>query len=177
MKFLNVASVLAVSASLCYGIKKLSKSGAWHGFATKVGVMVGAGLVMPAYAMSEPLVQSFAKALGDAANSQNIGRVSALLDDEVVIAMTRQNKTSTLDKNAYLQLLQKSWAGAKNYRYHIHLGDVVISGNQAKVQVITTEIWSKDDKQITLTTTSRATLVHTDKGVVLLRAVSQITIE
>lgn len=179
MKLLKTASILGVTASIYYGIKKMAKTSAWHGFASKATMIAGAtGLVvMPTYAMSESLVQSFANTLSDAANSQNIGQVSQLIDDEAVISMTRQGKTSTLDKNAYLQLLQKSWAGAKDYRYHIHLGDVIVTGNQAKAQVNTTETWIKDNKRTTLNTNSRATLVQTDKGVVLLRAVSQITIE
>lgn len=179
MKFLKTVSILGVSASLYYGIRKLTKT-EWRGVAAKAGMVAGMiGLsVLPAYAMNEASVRAFGSAISTAANSQNIGQVAQLIDDEAVISLSRQGKApATLDKDAYLQLLQKSWAGAKNYHYQIELGDVVITGNQAKVQVKTVETWQKDGKSIKLITNSRATLTQTNKDVVLLRAVSQITIE
>lgn len=178
MRFSKTAGILGLTLGVCYGIKKLTKSSSWHGIAIKAGAMLGAvGLTMPAYAIQEAQVGDFARTLNSAANSQNIGQVAELIDEGAVISITRQGKTSTLDKNAYLQLLQKNWAGAKNYHYQLQLGDVVISGNQAKVHVSTTETWLKDGQKITLVTSAKATLVHNGKGVVLLRSVAQIHIQ
>lgn len=179
-KIAQVGAVVGMTTGVWYGIKKLTKQGVQGGFNVgKLGVLVGAlGLVSsPAYAMNESLVNTFASALSAAANGQNIGQVSQLIDDGAVISLTRQGKTATLDKNAYLQLLQKSWAGAKDYRYAITISDVVISGNQARAQVLTTETWTKDGKKTVITTTSRATLVHSGANALLLRAVSQVTVE
>lgn len=139
--------------------------------------MVGVMTTAPVYAMSESLVHGFAHAMKTSANAQNIGQLSRLIDDNAVISITRQGRTTTLDKNAYLQLLQKSWAGSKDYRYDIIISDVVVSGNQAKAQVRTSESWLKDGKKITINTVSRTTLQDNGKNAVLLRAVSQLTIE
>ena len=184
MKFLKtvskVGAVAGMAAGVWYGVKMLSKNGLQGGFgATKLGAVAAVfGLAsMPAVAMSETLVHNFASTLSAAANGQNIGRVSQLIDDEAVISLTRQGNTTTLDKNGYLQLLQKSWAGAKEYRYQINISDVVISGNQAKAQVHTIETWIKDGKKTTFITHSRATLVQSGANAVLLRAVSQVTVE
>lgn len=159
-----------------YGAKQWFKN---PKVALAVGVMGLSGVMatVPAYAMSESAVQSFANAMKTSANAQNIGQLSVLIDDEAVISLTRQGNTATLDKNGYLQLLQKSWAGSKDYRYDIAISDVVVSGNQAKAQVKITESWVKNDKKTTITTVSRATLQDSGKNAVLLRAVSQVTVE
>lgn len=169
-------SATLITTGVYYGTKKWLK----NPIITRVFGALGVAGVMvstPAYAMSESAVQNFAVAMKTSANAQNIGQLSRLIDDEVVISLTRQGKTATLDKNGYLQLLQKSWAGAKDYRYDIAISDVVISGNQAKAQVKTTESWIKDNKRTVITTTSRATLQDFGKNVVLLRAVSQVAVE
>lgn len=133
--------------------------------------------ILPAYAISEHSVESFAQAMNRAANNQNIGQVAKLIDDGAIISLTRQGKTTTLDKNAYLQLLQQSWAGASEYQYHITVSDIVISGTQAKAQMDTVETWNKDNKEVTFSTHSRATLTDVGSNAVLLRAVSQVTVE
>lgn len=154
-------------------------AGVYFGIKRPLGAL-GVASVMattPVYAMSESLVHNFAHAMKISANAQNIGQLSRLIDDNAVISITRQGRSTTLDKNAYLQLLQKSWAGSKDYRYDIIISDVVVSGSQAKAQVRTTESWLKDGKKITINTVSRATLQDNGKNAVLLRAVSQLTIE
>jgi hypothetical protein len=133
-------------------------------------------LASPAYAISEASVMSFAGAMSAAANNQNIGQISRLIDDNAVISLTRQNKTTTLDKNGYLQLLQKSWANSTNYQYQMNVSNIVITGHQAIAQVNTTESWVKDGKKITLVSSSRTTLGDVSNNTVMLRSVSQITI-
>ncbi len=145
------------------------------GSATLLGM--GIAVMTPAYAMNESAVQNFANSMNTAANSQNIGMVSRLIDDNAVISLTRKGKTTSLDKNAYLQLLQKSWAGASDYRYNINITDVVITGNQARATVVTTESWVKSGHRTTFITQSKATLSQIGGNAVLLRAVSQVTIE
>lgn len=170
-----VATALTL-AGVYYGTKKwLKNPKVTHSLAT-LG-LTGVVASTPAYAMSESTVMQFASAMKTSANAQNIGQLSRLIDDNAVISITRQGKTTTLDKNAYLQLLQKSWAGSKNYRYDITISDVVVSGNQAKAQVKTTESWIKNDKKTTLTTVSRTTLQQSGANAVLLRSVSQLTVE
>ena len=76
-----------------------------------------------------------------------------------------------------MQLLQKGWAESTHYHYTIYLNDVVISSDQARAQVVTTETWTnKDGKKVTLKSNSRATLVQSGNNAILLRMVSQISI-
>lgn len=140
-------------------------------------LLAGAVITAPAYAMSESAVQEFASSLNTAANAQNIGMVSRLIDDNAVISLTRNGNTTTLDKNGYLQLLQKSWAEASDYRYSINVTDVVVAGSQARANVITTESWIKDGRRTTFRTHSKATLSYVSGNAMLLRAVSQVTVE
>lgn len=180
MKKSTVLLSATLIAGVCYGVKNGAKK--WLKSPTAVRTLGALGVasvlaVAPAYAMSESEVQGFASAMKASANAQNIGQLSGLIDDSAVISLTRQGKTATLDKNGYLQLLQKSWAGAKDYRYDINISDVVISGNQAKAQVKTVESWIKDNKKTTITTVSRTTLQSVGKNAVLLRAVTQVAVE
>ncbi len=157
-----------------YNNQKLSllkTTSKWLGFGAAMMISVSG------YAISEAQTQNFARLMSALANQQNIGQIAGLIDDNAVISLTRQNKTITLDKNAYLQLLQKGWAESTHYHYTIHLNDVVISGDQARAQVITTETWiNKDGKKVTLKSNSRATLVQSGNNAILLRMVSQISI-
>lgn len=174
-KVTKTAVALGVGAGVWQGIKKLSKTGIRP--AALAGILGLTTITAPAYAMSEQTVRSFASMMSAAANSQNIGSVSRLIDDNAVISLTRKNNTVTLDKNAYLQLLQKSWAGVSDYRYDITITDVVVTGNQARANLVMRESWIKDGKRIVFTTQSRATFSESSGNVVLLRAVSQATIE
>ena len=64
--------------------------------------------------MSNALVQNYAAAMKSAANSQNSNQVARLVSDEALISMSRTGKTTSLDKDAYLQLLQRSWRDTSN---------------------------------------------------------------
>ena len=129
-------------------------------------------------AMSEQAVHVYASAMRQAANSKNINQMARLISDDAVISLTRQGRgSSTLSKSNYLDMLQKSWSEATNYRYEIQISDIVVTGDQARAQVVTTETWVKDSKPITIRTTSRATLGINNNNAVLLRSVTQVTVD
>lgn len=126
--------------------------------------------------MTEALVKNYAAAMKSSANSQNINQVARLVSDDALISLSRKGKTTSLDKEAYLKLLQNSWNDTSNYRYDISVDNIVITGGQAKANVITNESWVKDGQQVSFVTTSRVTLTLSTGNAVLLRAVSQVTI-
>lgn len=127
--------------------------------------------------MSEDLVQNYAAAMKSAANSKSINQVATLVSDDALISLSRKGKSTSLDKNAYLKLLQSSWNQTTNYRYDISVNDIVTTGSQAKANVKTVESWVKDGKNVSYVTTSRVTLTLSTGNAVLLRAVSQVTID
>ena len=126
--------------------------------------------------MTEALVQNYAAAMKSSANSQNINQVARLVSDDALISLSRKGKSTSLDKEAYLKLLQSSWNDTSNYRYDISVDNVVITGGQAKANVTTNESWVKDGQKVSFVTTSRVTLTVSTGNAVLLRAVSQVTI-
>ena len=128
-------------------------------------------------AINEAAVQNYATQMKQAANSKNVSKVSNLVADEALSSLSRRGRTTSLDKAAYLKLLQDSWSKSSNYSYDISISNVVITGEQAKADVKTVETWVKDGQQRTMSTTSRATLKSDNNNAVLLRAVSQVTIE
>ena len=135
-------------------------------------------ITTPSYAaIDEAKVQNYAAAMKQAANSKNIAKVDKLVSDDALISLSRRGKTTSLDKAAYLQLLQSSWNQTTNYHYDISITNIVTSGNQAKADVKTVESWVKDGQPTTLTTSARATLVSEGNSPMLLRAVAQVTIE
>lgn len=144
---------------------------------TGLGLALTTLISTPTYAMDESSVQAYIDAMDKAANNQNIGQIANLVSDDAIISLTRQGKTANLDKNGYLQLLQKSWAKATNYHYDIHISDVVVAGNQARAQVTTTETWIENNKPVEVVTTSRVTLSQMGAHAVLLRSVAQFTIK
>ncbi|OOS24580.1 nuclear transport factor 2 family protein [Moraxella pluranimalium] len=157
-------------------------SGKNLGKGLSLGLFIGALgvqslITTPAYAISEKDIGGYASAMTAAANNQNIAQISKLIADDAIISLSRNNKTTSLDKEGYLQLLQKSWAKASNYRYHINISDVVVTGNQARAQVTTTETWTQDGKPVKITTSSRATLSQSGANAVLLRSVAQVTVD
>lgn len=154
--------------------KNLSKGLGLGVFITALGAQTL--ISTPAYAMSESDISTYSSAMRTAANNQNIAQISKLIADDAIISLTRNNKTMSLGKEDYLQLLQKSWAKASNYRYQISISDVVITGNQARAQVVTTETWIQDGKPVTIKTASRATLSQVGSNTVLLRSVAQVTV-
>lgn len=137
-----------------------------------------ATMTQPVYAnISEQDIQTFAKNITQAANQRNINQIANLVDDNVLISLSRNGKTTTLNKDSYLNLLQNNWSDASQYQYIMTINDVVISGNQAKANIQTVENIIKQGKLAKLTTTSRVTFAMPSSGVVLVRAVSQLTIE
>lgn len=139
---------------------------------------VSALLATPAYAdITEATVQQFANQLSQAANQKNVNRIAQLVDDSVLISLSRNGKSTTLNKANYLKLLQTNWSKASNYHYEISINNVVISGNQAKADIQTVETLTENGRPERLVTSSRATFSSPNSDVVLLRAVSQLTIE
>lgn len=126
--------------------------------------------------MTEDLVQNYAAAMKASANSQSINQVSRLVSDDALISLSRKGKSTSLDKDAYLKLLQNSCNDTSNYRYDISVDNVVITGSQAKANVTTNESWVKNGQQVSFVTTSRVTLTLSTGNAVLLRAVSQVAI-
>jgi len=126
--------------------------------------------------MTEDLVQNYAAAMKASANGQSINQVSRLVSDDALISLSRKGKSTSLDKDAYLKLLQNSWNDTSNYRYDISVDNVVITGSQAKANVTTNESWVKNGQQVSFVTTSRVTLTLSTGNAVLLRAVSQVAI-
>ena len=126
--------------------------------------------------MTADLVQNYAAATKASANSQSINQVSRLVSDDALISLSRKGKSTSLDKDPYLKLLQNSWNDTSNYRYDISVDNVVITGSQAKANVTTNESWVKNGQQVSFVTTSRVTLTLSTGNAVLLRAVSQVAI-
>lgn len=127
--------------------------------------------------MNESLVQNYSASMKAAANSKNLSQVSRLVSDDALISLSRKGKSTSLDKEAYLRLLQTGWNQTSNYRYEISINNIVITGEQAKANVTTTESWVKDGQSVSFVTNSRVTLTVATGNAVLLRAVSQVTID
>lgn len=146
------------------------------GMAAIAAVASTAAVSAQAATMTEDLVQNYASAMKSAANSQSTSRVAALVSDDALISLSRRGKTTSLDKDGYLKLLQNSWNQTSDYRYDITIDNIVTTGTQAKANVKTIESWVKDGKKVSYVTTSRVTLALSTGNAVLLRAVSQVTI-
>ena len=146
------------------------------GVAAVVAVVSTVSISAQAATMTEALVQNYASAMKSSANSRNVSQVARLVSDDALISLSRKGKSTSLDKDAYLKLLQNSWNDTSNYRYDISVDNIVITGEQAKANVTTNESWVKDGQTVSFVTTSRVTLTLSTGNAVLLRAVSQITI-
>lgn len=144
---------------------------------TVVAIASVATINAQAATMTEDLVQNYVAAMKTAANSKNINQVARLVSDDALISLSRKGKSTSLDKNAYLKLLQTGWNQTSNYRYEINIDNVVTTGSQAKANVTTSESWVKDGKNVSFVTNSRVTLTVATGNAVLLRAVSQVTID
>lgn len=127
--------------------------------------------------ITEADLQTFARQMAAAANAKNTAQVSRLIDNDVLIAVTRKGKSGTLNKQSYLNLLQTNWAKTGAYSYSIRIDNVVTSGDQARANVQTIETLTEDGKPTKLVTDSRATFNKGATGVVLTRSISQLTIE
>ncbi|MBH0064587.1 nuclear transport factor 2 family protein [Psychrobacter sp. SZ93C1] len=146
------------------------------GVAAVVAIASTVSISAQAATMTEALVQNYASAMKSSANSRNVSQVARLVSDDALISLSRKGKSTSLDKDAYLKLLQNSWNDTSNYRYDISVDNIVITGEQAKANVTTNESWVKDGQTVSFVTTSRVTLTLSTGNAVLLRAVSQITI-
>lgn len=146
------------------------------GVAAVIAVASTASISAQAANMTEALVNNYAAAMKSSANSQSINQVSRLVSDDALISLSRKGKSTSLDKDAYLKLLQSSWSNTSNYRYDISVDNIVITGDQAKANVTTSESWVKDGQKVSFVTTSRVTLALSTGNAVLLRAVSQVAI-
>ncbi len=147
------------------------------GVAAIAAVVSSVAVSAQAATMTEGLVQNYASAMKSAANSKSTNQVAALVSDDALISLSRRGKTTSLDKDGYLKLLQNSWNQTSNYRYDISVDNIVTTGSQAKANVKTVESWVKDGKSVSYVTTSRVTLTLSTGNAVLLRAVSQVTID
>ena len=145
--------------------------------ATLAAVVSTFSINAQAATMTESLVQNYASAMKSAANNKNSGQVSRLVSDDALISLSRKGKSTSLDKEAYLRLLQTGWNQTSNYRYEISINNIVTTGEQAKANVTTTESWVKDGQNVSFVTNSRVTLTVATGNAVLLRAVSQVTID
>ena len=87
--------------------------------------------------MTDALVQNYAAAMKASANSQSISQVARLVSDDALISLSRKGKSTSLDKDAYLKLLQNSWNDTSNYQYDIDVDNIVITGDQARANVNT----------------------------------------
>ena len=141
-----------------------------------VAIASTAAISAQAADMTEGLVKNYAAAMKSAANSKDVNQVARLVSDDALISMSRKGKSTSLDKDSYLKLIQRSWNQTTDYKYGIEVDNIVITGNQAKANVNTTERWVRDGKEVTFITTSRVTLTLSTGNAVLLRAVSQVTI-
>ena len=146
------------------------------GVTAVVAVVSTVSVAAQAATMTEDLVQSYAAAMKSSANNKSVNQVARLVSDDALISLSRKGKSTSLDKDAYLKLLQNSWNDTSNYRYDISVDNVVITGNQAKANVTTNESWVKDGRNVSFVTTSRVTLTLATGNAVLLRAVSQVAI-
>lgn len=146
------------------------------GVTAVVAVASTVSVTAQAATMTEDLVQSYVAAMKSSANNKSVNQVARLVSDDALISLSRKGKSTSLDKEAYLKLLQNSWNDTSNYRYDISVDNVVITGNQAKANVTTNESWVKDGRNVSFVTTSRVTLTLATGNAVLLRAVSQVAI-
>ncbi len=122
-------------------------------------------------------VQGCAEMMKQAANNKNMEQVAKLIADDAIISITRNGKSGTMDKKTYLQRLKDNWQKSSEYNYNIKVDNVVTMGEQAKADLSTVETFTKDGKSVKLVTNSRATLTSGADNAVLLKLVSQITIE
>lgn len=141
--------------------------------------LTSAGLLsFSAYAadITQAQVLGYANAMTAAANAKDVDAVASLVTDDAIISITRNGKKATLDKPGYLTLLQNSWSDSNQYRYQIKINNIVTTGDQAKANVVTNEVYNKSGSQVTFVTNSRTTFVLQGDKVKLLRAVSQVSI-
>ena len=177
LKKVVAASMLtaAIRSAIQFTGKSFGKGASIGLFIGMIGVQ--SLITTNAYAISEQDVSRYASSMSSAANAQNIAQISRLIADDAIISLSRGGKTTSLDKEGDEQPPHNSWAPSRGYRYRINVADVVVTGNQARAQIVTTENWTQDGRPVTINTASRATFSQVGNHVVLLRSVSQVTID
>ncbi len=118
-------------------------------------------------------INKYASAMKQSANNRDLNKVAEMIADDVIIKITRNGKSATLNKTEYLKRLQKNWQISNNYSYNIQVSDVIASGDHVKANIITQEVIGNN----TYVTNSRATLSENNNKAVLLKAVSQVTVK
>ncbi len=122
-------------------------------------------------------IHRYATAMKQSANSRNLNKISEMIADDVIIKITRNGKSATLNKAEYLKRLQKNWQISDNYSYNIKISDIIASGDHIKATIVTEEVIGKNGQSATYITNSRATLTENANKAVLLKAVSQVTVK
>ncbi len=122
-------------------------------------------------------VSRYATAMKQSANSRDINKIADMIADDVIIKITRNGKSATLNKSGYLRRLQRNWQISDNYSYNIQISNIIASGDHIKATIITQEVIGKNGEQATYVTHSRATLAENNNKAVLLKAVSQVSVK
>ncbi len=122
-------------------------------------------------------INRYASAMKQSANNRDLNKVADMIADDVIIKITRNGKSATLNKSEYLKRLQKNWQISDNYSYNIQVSDIIASGDHIKATIITQEVIGKNGQTATYVTNSRATLAENGNKAVLLKAVSQVTVK
>ncbi len=147
------------------------------------GAMLSLGLLcitVGAKAEVKPAdVQEYAVAMKQAANTKDLEKVAELIAEDVIIKITRNGKSATLNKEGYLKRLQKNWQSTDTYHYAIEITDAIASGDHIKANITIQETVTKDGQPSTYVTESRATLAEdkSNNKAVLLKAVAQVRID
>lgn len=84
------------------------------GVAAVVAVASTVSITAQAATMTEDLVQNYVAAMKSSANNKSINQVARLVSDDALISLSRKGKSTSLDKDAYLKLLQNSWNDTSN---------------------------------------------------------------
>ncbi len=118
-------------------------------------------------------INKYASVMKQSANNKDLNKIADMIADDVIIKITRNGKSATLNKAEYLKRLQKNWQAGDNYSYNIQVSNIIASGDHIKANIITQEVIGNN----TYVTNSRATLSESNNKAVLLKAVSQVTVK
>ncbi len=122
-------------------------------------------------------INHYASVMKQSANNRDLNKIADMIADDVIIKITRNGKSATLNKAEYLKRLQKNWQISDNYSYNIQVSDIVTSGDHVKANIITQEVIGKNGQTAIYVTKSRATLTESGNKAVLLKAVSQVSVK
>ncbi len=118
-------------------------------------------------------INRYASVMKQSANNKDLNKIADMIADDVIIKITRNGKSATLNKTEYLKRLQQNWQSANNYSYNIQVSDIITSGDHIKANITTQEVIGNN----TYVTNSRATLTENNNKAVLLKAVSQVSVK